>query len=204
MNPERKENGMVNAMKVAALFLAVLVPALFAAGCAGMRPAGSVLDIPYPLRPGANEALAMIAAAQGVQIYECRAGKDGGAYEWRFVAPEADLYNAQGAKVGHHYAGPHWESADGSRVVGTVKASAGAPAAGAIPWLLLAAKSDGPKGSLSNVTSVLRVHTSGGEAPAGGCSQASAGTQVRVDYSADYYFYAPLPPMAFGAPSLGY
>ena len=40
------------------------------------------------------------------------------------------------------------------------------PSASAIPWLLLTAKSNGPEGSFSNVTSIQRVNTVGGIAPA--------------------------------------
>ena len=55
---------------------------LFATGCAVQQP----LQSAEQLKPGPNESLAMIVPAKGVQIYECRAGKDG-AYEWTFVAP---------------------------------------------------------------------------------------------------------------------
>jgi hypothetical protein len=70
-----------------------------------------------------------------------------------------------------------------------VKDRSDAPAAGAIPWLLLSAKSVGPEGSFSKVTSIVRANTVGGVAPASGCSQAAAGTSARVEYTADYYFY---------------
>jgi len=134
----------------------------------------------------------MIVRAQGVQIYECRAKTDpAGGYEWAFVAPEADLFDARGNKIGKHYAGPHWESTDGSKILGTVKERANAPTSDAIPWLLLAAKSVGPAGSFSKVTSIQRVNTAGGVAPATGCSQADAGKPARIDYTADYYFFTP-------------
>ena len=116
-----------------------------------------------------------------MQIYECRDSK------WLFVAPEAELWDARGRKIGSHYAGPHWELADGSKVLATVKARADAPAAGAIPWLLLNAKSVGAEGAFSKVTSIQRVATHGGVAPAGGCSQ--SGEEARVYYTADYYFF---------------
>jgi hypothetical protein len=137
-----------------------------------------------------TESLSMIVRAKGVQIYECRAKKDqAGGYEWAFVAPEADLFDARGHKVGRHYAGPHWESTDGSKILGTVKERAEASTNDAIPWLLLSAKSVGPDGSFSTVTSVQRVNTAGGVAPAAGCSQAVAGTPSRINYTADYYFF---------------
>ena len=74
-------------------------------------------------------------------------------------------------------------------VVGAATEHADAPAAGAIPWLLLTAKSVGPQGSFGKVTSIQRVSTAGGVAPEEGCSQATAGTTARMSYTADYYFF---------------
>ena len=163
---------------------------LLVAACASPQPPRSMIKVPDKLQPGANESLAMIVAAKGVQIYECRARRDsGGGYEWAFVAPEADLFDARGNRIGRHYAGPHWESTDGSKIVGTLKERADAPVPDAIPWLLLAAKSVGSEGSFSKVTSVQRVKTVGGVAPKAGCSQAAVGTTARIDYTADYYFF---------------
>ena len=146
-----------------------------AAGCA------STVAVPESLRPDANESLARIVPAKGVQIYECRDAK------WVFVAPEAELFDRAGNKIGKHYAGPHWEAADGSKIVGAMKQRADAPAAGNIPWLLLGTKSVGNEGSFSNVTSIQRVATTGGVAPAGACAQ--YGERARVPYTADYYFF---------------
>jgi hypothetical protein len=105
------------------------------------------------------------------------------------VAPEADLFDAREKRIGRHYAGPHWESTDGSKILGTLKARADAPGPDAIPWLLLTAKSVGSEGSFSKVTSVQRVNTVGGLAPKGGCSQTAVGTPARINYTADYYFF---------------
>ena len=164
--------------------------ALFVAGCASAQASRTAVQVPDQLKPGAHESLAMIASAKGVQIYECRARKDRpGDYEWAFVAPEADLFDAGGNRIGRHYAGPHWEAADGSKILGAVKEHADAPAADAIPWLLLSTKSVGQEGSFSKVTSVQRLSTVGGLAPKTGCTRAAAGTPVRVRYAADYYFF---------------
>src|SRR6185503_2694043 len=103
------------------------------------------------------------------------------------VAPDAVLFDGNGKKIGSHYAGPHWEAADGSRIVAAVKARADAPSAGAIPSLLLGAKSVGGEGAFSKVTSIQRVATVGGIAPAGGCFQ--AGNRAYIPYIADYYFF---------------
>jgi hypothetical protein len=106
-----------------------------------------------------------------------------------FVAPEAELLDPQGRVIGKHGAGPYWEAMDGSRITGTVKARADAPEAGAIPWLLLVTKPNGQQGRFSNVSSVQRIHTMGGAAPAGGCNRGTAGTPARVAYTADYRFF---------------
>jgi hypothetical protein len=156
------------------------VALVFALACgASLQSSVSAAEVPDKLKPGANETLATVAHAKGVQEYE-----------WAFVAPEADLFDAGGVRFGHHFAGPHWEAADGSRILGATKERADAPAAGAIPWLLLAAKSDGPEGEFSRFTSVQRINTVGGVAPKGGCSQSAIGTTVRINYAADYYFFA--------------
>ena len=173
--------------------MAILLVFLIAA-CASPQPPTSPVKVQVPvpdkLKPGANESLAMIVPAQGVQIYECRARTDqAGGYDWAFVAPEADLLDASGNRIGRHYAGPHWEATDGSKTLGTVKERADAPVGDAIPWLLLAAKSVGPDGSFSKVTSIQRLHTVGGVAPRTGCSETTAGTPLRIDYTADYYFF---------------
>ena len=145
------------------------------------QASAQAIDVPETLKPAPNEVLAMVVAAEGVQIYECRGGR------WMFAEPKASLFDRNGKRIGSHYAGPHWEAADGSRIVGTVKGRADAPQADAIPWLLLSAKSDGPEGVFSRVTSVQRVHTAGGVAPAGDCAE--AGERARVAYTADYYLF---------------
>jgi hypothetical protein len=133
----------------------------------------------------------MIVPAKGVQIYECRGAKAGAAaYEWAFVAPDAELFDARGNAIGRHGAGPYWAAADGSRIVGAVKARADAPAADAIPWLLLAARAEGPAGAFSKVTSIQRVNTVGGTAPATGCAAATVGAVARAPYTAEYYFFS--------------
>jgi len=170
------------------------------AACAAMPNAPATVQVPDKIKAPADEALAMVVAAKGVQIYECRAGKDAGSAEWQFVAPEADLFDASGRKIGRHYAGPRWEALDGSTIAGTVKERVDASRADAIPWLLLTAKSVGPEGSFSKMTSVQRVNTAGGNAPSSGCSLASVGQIARVPYGADYYFFRrPAAPTSFRA-----
>lgn len=136
----------------------------------------------------AGEVPLMMLAAHGVQIHECRA-VPGAAPTWAFVAPEADLFDAGGRRVGRHGAGPFWQHEDGSRIVGMVRARADAPRPGDIPWLLLAARRDGPDGAFARVTSVQRLNTVGGQAPADGCGAATLGTRVHMAYRADYALF---------------
>ena len=161
---------------------------VFLGGHAAAQPSSPPVSMAQKLKVSADESLALIVPAKGVQIYECRPGKEA-AYEWAFVGPEAELFNTQGMKIGRHYAGPSWEAADGSKIVASVKASAAAPNAGAIPWLLLGAKSVGPEGAFSKVSSIRRVHTAGGMAPITGCSEVEIGRVERVPYTADYFFF---------------
>jgi hypothetical protein len=171
--------------------LVVALPALAVAACTGMQDPRPMANVPEPLRPGTGESLAMIAVAKGVQIYACKASPDEeGIYRWVFVAPEATLFDGKGRKIGTHFAGPKWESNDGSRIAGTLKARVDAPQADAIPWLLMDAKSVGPQGTFSRITSVQRLDTVGGAPPRTVCSEAIIGAAAQVPYSARYYFYA--------------
>jgi len=165
--------------------------AVFVAGCSSdssrMVP---IPIVPETLKVSPNETLSFAAQAKGVQIYECRARKDDASkFEWVFKAPEADLFDRQGKRIGRHYAGPTWEAIDGSKVVGEVKARESSTDAKAIPWLLLVARKHEGNGVCSRVTSIQRLQTVGGKAPAQGCDQSSQGHEVRVPYTAMYYFY---------------
>jgi hypothetical protein len=159
------------------------------AGCAapGM---GTLPQVPENLRVPATQKLALEADASGFQIYECKAiANDPSRFEWTLRAPEAELFDPTGKRIGRHYAGPTWESLDGSKVVGEVKARSDSPDPNAIPWLLLGAKSVSGNGVLGQTVSVQRIQTVGGRAPAQGCSPTLAGNEVRVPYRAKYYFY---------------
>jgi hypothetical protein len=159
-------------------------------GCATTRTPPIVPD---SLKTPPNQLLVLETRATGVQIYECRAGKDNAArFEWVLVAPEAELIDNAGVKVGKHYAGPTWEAIDGSKVVGEVKARDDGPDPNAIPWLLLTAKSTSGSGMLNKTTSIQRLATSGGKAPAA-CGKDDAGKQARVPYEAVYNFYVAQP-----------
>lgn len=158
-------------------------------GCAAAPPAPPP-DVPEALRAPAGQMLSRELKATGVQIYVCKASKDEpGRFEWSLLAPEAELRDRTGHPVGRHYAGPTWEAADGSKVVGEVRARDSGPDPGAIAWLLLRATSTAGRGVFSQTESIQRIHTSGGKAPAGGCTETQLGHEARVPYQADYLFY---------------
>lgn len=160
-------------------------PALGLAACAVAPP----VSVPEAIAPARGESLAFSVAARGVQVYECRSAAPGAAPAWQFVAPDAQLFDARGHRIGEHGAGPHWQAFDGSRLDAVVKARADAPRDGAIPWLLLSAQASGRTGSFTGVSSIQRINTQGGVAPAEGCDAASVGRIARVPYTADYRLF---------------
>jgi uncharacterized protein DUF3455 len=138
-------------------------------------------DIPAALAVPANECLSVEAQGIGVQIYTCTAGA------WVAKAPEANLVDRHGRFEGNHFLGPTWQWRDGSKVKGAKVAGAAAPdPVKDIPWLLLSVPSEDGDGRLADVTHIQRLHTAGGPAPAGSCTD---GAEVRVPYTADYLFY---------------
>lgn len=155
--------------------------------CASTPPAQPA-SLPESLRVPEGQPLLLRVAARGAQIYSCKAkAAEPAGFEWVLKAPEAELFDGRGAKIGRHYAGPTWESVDGSRVVGEVMQRS--PVQGAIPWLLMRAKSNEGAGALAGVKYIQRVDTAGGVAPSAGCDAAHAGAEARVEYSANYDFY---------------
>jgi Protein of unknown function (DUF3455) len=157
----------------------------------GVALAATPAEVPEKLRVAPDQVLAFDFRGEGVQIYVCTASKDDATkFEWMLKAPEAQLFDAAGRQVGKHYAGPTWEGNDGSKVVGELKARDDGPDPNAIPWLLLSAKASSGSGMFGNTTSVQRLRTVGGKAPAEGCGKAAdTGSEVRVPYQARYAFY---------------
>jgi hypothetical protein len=146
--------------------------------------------VPDLLRVPEASVMVVKAHGEGVQIYECKSsGEAASPWQWLLKAPEADLIDDQGKKIGKHYGGPTWEANDGSRVTGEVQQHLASTGPAAIPWLLLKAKSNQGTGIFQDVSYIQRLDTEGGKAPAGGCDAEHAGTQARVRYGAEYYFY---------------
>jgi hypothetical protein len=156
------------------------------AACASSQPmpARTVAGAPDISVPDDGSRLLFAGKATGVQIYVCAAKPDGG-FEWKLRAPDAEVVNESNEKL-RHYAGPTWEAADGSKVVGEVKAKAQVDAA-TIPWLLLGAKANAGSGLLTHARWIQRLDTKGGKAPDAGCtSKDTENVESRVPYTAVY------------------
>ena len=186
---------MKRAMLLASASGVLCALALLLASCQKEQPGGPVLSgqngnggsilakedghapqVPIALQVPAGNELAFHVFARGVQIYMCNG---------TFIAPEATLYNKEGEVVGKHYAGPTWESNNGSKVVGARIANSPSPDPTAIDWLLLKAALNSGHGKFAKVTYIQRLNTTGGKASAGVC----VNQQMRVPYTAEYYFY---------------
>jgi hypothetical protein len=163
--------------------------ALAVAACSVFSLSADAQQVPKELQPPANEQFLLQVRAKGDQIYSCKA--DGGQFAWTLKAPDAQLFDKDGKPFGKHFAGPSWEASDGSRVTGKAMANAPSPGAESIPWLLVTVVSRNGDGVLARVTSIQRVNTKGGKAPASGCDATHTGREERAPYTADYVFFAP-------------
>lgn len=144
---------------------------------------------PKELQPPSNEQLLLKVHAKGDQIYSCKG--NGGQFSWVLKAPDAQLFDPSGKPFGKHFAGPSWEAIDGSRITGKAVANAASPDSDSIPWLLVTVVGHTGEGVLARITSIQRLNTKGGKAPASGCDATRVDQEVRVPYSADYLFFAP-------------
>lgn len=154
-------------------------------------PAPSVdnATLPEAVRVPAGQKFMMTATGVGELTYECREKKDtAGAFEWGFVGPVAKLMSADKKEVGKYYAGPTWESTDGSKVTGKqVAVSPSAP--GNIPMQLVKTDPAMGSGAMTGVSYIQRVNTKGGVAPTTACAADNKGARQQVVYEADYLFY---------------
>ncbi len=141
--------------------------------------------------PNGNSRVAAFFA-DGVQKYKAQEvpGSNPVTYQWVFVAPQADLYDATNKKVGTHSAGPTWQLSIVDSMYGQAfsppRAAPGNDAS-SIDWLLLMPKiNKPPTGIFANVSYVQRVDTKGGKAPA--TPPGSATETADVHYTAIYRF----------------
>ena len=176
------------------------------------KPKIELPDVPADLVvPEGNEPF-LVGQAIGTQNYICMPAATVTGVAWKFLGPQATLFlpthGGHTQQITTHFlsANPEesgtaratWQhSFDSSRVwafADRVYTNADYVAPGAIPWLRLvkAGKEFGPDGGsiLAQTTFIQRVNTSGGVAPATGCTQVSQiGVMVLVPYTTDYYFY---------------
>jgi len=150
----------------------------------------AAIDLPDNL-PNGNTRVATFYAV-GVQKYKAQliAGSNPAAYQWVFVAPQADLYDATNAKVGTHSAGPTWQLSVFDSIYGqqySPPKTAPSPDADSIDWLLLKPKTGTtPTGIFADVAYIQRIATKGGKAPT--TPPAKANQTVDVKYKAVYRF----------------
>lgn len=175
-------------------------------------PAAQADDVTPPTVPASIQVPAghvpfLVGHAAGTQNYACVPTDNG--IVWQLYTPQATLFGDMGEQLTTHFFSPNpaasaeflptWQhSVDTSAV--WVKADA-APYTGAdfvepgaLAWLRLkvVASVAGPTGgdTLTATTYIHRVNTSGGLAPASGCSRPrDLGKKAFVPYTADYYFY---------------
>jgi hypothetical protein len=131
-----------------------------------------------------GETLVARVHAQGAQVYECKADA-AGQLTWQFREQIATLLEGD-KTVGRHYAGPHWEPADGSIVAGKAVGRAPGATPKDLPLLKLEITTRRGSGRLAEASTIQRLDTKGGTAE-GPC--AAAGALVSVPYPADYAFY---------------
>ncbi|MBR0718350.1 DUF3455 domain-containing protein [Bradyrhizobium liaoningense] len=162
------------------MFIKFAIPCLLLAVTTGA--AGAAETLPDAIA-AAGETVVLSVHAEGAQVYECKAGADG-KLAWAFREPVATLL-ADGKTVGRHYAGPNWEHADGSAVVGKAIGNAPGATTADIPWLKLEVASRRGSGVLTPATTVQRINTHGGKLE-GACEK--AGEFKSAPYSADYIF----------------
>ena len=137
--------------------------------------ASEKLEIPSQVQlpanlPAGNSRVATYYAV-GVQKYKAaiRPGSDPVAYQWVFVAPQADLYDSNNKKVGVHGAGPYWSLSPADSIFAqhfSPARTVASPDPESIDWLLLMPKAGTtPSGIFADVDYIQRIATKGGKAP---------------------------------------
>ena len=137
---------------------------------------------------------------------------------WKFLGPQATLFivGRRGRveqQIATHFLSPNpvenglpratWQDSDDTSAAWAQARSPRRPrltdpdyvAPGAIPWLKLevVGTATGPRhgSTLAKTTFIQRLNTTGGVAPATGCTQSHAtiGVTALVPYTTDYFFY---------------
>ena len=187
----------------------LVVVAVAVAGAGSLRAAERIPrpDVPTNIAVGTEFKLFASGHAVGTQNFICAPAAGGSGVEWRFIGPQATLFEG-GAQTGTHFHSMNpsrnneiqatWQHSGDTSAVwatrfdGSLDSAYVAP--GAIEWLLLdvSGQTAGPAGGtkLSKARWIQRINTIGGAKPAAGlCTAATLNTRVFVPYEADYYFY---------------
>jgi Protein of unknown function (DUF3455) len=191
MQPRRKTRSCTHSATLVAVTIRLLL-AFVLGGALTLAGAQSITrpSVPDQIQAPAGEEVLLVAHASGSQIYTCDRSADG-AYAWKLKAPDAELRDSQGTLIGRHFAGPTWKHNDGSEVTGKMTAKADSPDKDSIPWLLVSATGHSGNGILSQVITIQRIHTKGGQPPASAdCNSSKQAADAKSPYTADYYFYA--------------
>lgn len=181
-------------MNLKSIAIVALALAFTHAGIAQSDQDNRAPEVPTDLQiSSADFKVSFHAYAVGVQIYHATpSSADPTKLVWTFTGPDAVLFDSSGEIVGAHYAyagptRPAWQSNSGGFVVAMRAAPPVTVDPNSIPWLLLSAvKQEGP-GILSHTALIHRVNTSGGLPPAN--PPRYLGEEIRVTYTAEYFFY---------------
>jgi hypothetical protein len=138
-------------------------------------------------RPKGESAL-LTAAADGIQTWTASGDK------WVPASTQADLVEVSD-EVCRHLAsqeGLRWTARDGSSVTAKVTAESPAGALHSLPWqrLIVSEHAGNGRGLFSQVTSIQRIATLGGEPPPGVKPTTAKTAQSR--FTAYYIFYGPV------------
>ena len=151
----------------------------------------SAPDVPDAIAVPAGMDPVLFVHAKGSQIYACQAGADG-KFSWTLKGPDAELKDRKDKVIGQHVAGPTWRLKDGSEVTAKVAGKVDSLDPDSVPWLLLNVVTNSGRGQLAKVTTIQRVHTHGGQPGSDACDDSHKDAETKSDYTADYYFFAPV------------
>ncbi len=198
------------------LVIACAIALVVAFAASQQQPTRAAADltpppVPTAVQVEAGNKLFLVGHATGTQNYVCLPA--GAGVKYVLFTPQATLFS-DGAQVTTHFFSPNpaedgtvratWQASRDTSTVwaqvepGHMSSDPAYVAPGAIAWLLLtkAGTQAGPDGGdmLTATTYIQRLNTTGGVAPATGCSSSTdIGNKAFVPYTADYYFYKAAP-----------
>lgn len=185
-----EENSPVVGFLIFGLII-VLVGSLAAQAQTSAPQKEAAPDVPDAIAVPVGLEPVLFVHAKGSQVYTCQAGADG-KFAWTLKGPEGELRDRADKVIGEHSAGPTWKLRDGSEVTGKAAAHVDSLDPDSIPWLLVNVVSNSGKGQLAKVTAIQRVHTHGGKPGGDACDEAHKDAETKSNYTADYFFFAPV------------